>query len=82
MGLAEAMELRLLTYLSPGLPLALFGAVADHLRRCPELGGREIALASAERVSGPELEAFGLSRVVAVGKEVYDVERLRAEGVV
>jgi phosphonate transport system substrate-binding protein len=46
--------LRLLTYLSPGLPLALFGAVADHLRRCPELGGREIALASEERVSGPE----------------------------
>jgi hypothetical protein len=28
--------LRLLTYLSPGLPLALFAAVADHLRRCPE----------------------------------------------
>jgi phosphonate transport system substrate-binding protein len=46
--------LRLLTYLSPGLPLALFGAVADHLRRCPELGGRGIALASEERVSGPE----------------------------
>jgi phosphonate transport system substrate-binding protein len=48
------MELRLLTYLSPGLPLALFGAVADHLRRSPELGGRGIALASEERVSGPE----------------------------
>ena len=46
-------ELRLLTYLSPGLPLALFGAVADHLRRTPELGGRGIALASEERVSGP-----------------------------
>ncbi len=32
--------IRLLTYLSPGLPLDLFGAVADHLRRCPGLGGR------------------------------------------
>jgi phosphonate transport system substrate-binding protein len=48
------MEVRLLTYLSPGLPLTLFGAVADHLRRNPELGGRGIALASEERVSGPE----------------------------
>ena len=46
--------LRLLTYLSPGLPLALFGAVADHLRRSPELGYLGIALASEERVSGPE----------------------------
>jgi phosphonate transport system substrate-binding protein len=45
--------IRLLTYLSPGLPLDLFGAVADHLRRCPGLGGRPIALASEERVSGP-----------------------------
>jgi phosphonate transport system substrate-binding protein len=53
-GTAVAMELRLLTYLSPGLPLALFGAVADHLRRSPELGRRGIALASEERVSGPE----------------------------
>ena len=54
MGPAVAMELRLLTYLSPGLPLALFGTVADHFRRCTELGGRRIALASEERVSGPE----------------------------
>lgn len=54
MGPAGTMKLRLLTYLSPGLPLALFGAVADHLRRCPELGGRGIALASEESVSGPE----------------------------
>ena len=54
MDSAGAMGLRLLTYLSPGLPLALFGAVADHLRRCPELGGCGIALASEERVSGPE----------------------------
>jgi phosphonate transport system substrate-binding protein len=46
--------IRLLTYLSPGLPLALFGAVADHLRRCPGLGGRGIALASEERISGPD----------------------------
>ena len=46
--------IRLLTYLSPGLPLALFGAVADHLRRCPGLGGRGIALASEDRISGPE----------------------------
>jgi phosphonate transport system substrate-binding protein len=44
----------MLTYLSPGLPLALFDAVADHLRRSPELGGRRIALASEERVSGPD----------------------------
>jgi ABC-type phosphate/phosphonate transport system substrate-binding protein len=51
---AEMMELRLLTYLSPGLPLALFAAVADHLRRCPELGSRRITLASEERISGPE----------------------------
>ena len=51
---AVPRELRLLTYLSPGLPLALFGAVADHLRRSPELGGRGIALASEERVSGPD----------------------------
>ena len=54
MGPAVATELRLLTYLSPGLPLALFGAVADHLRRCPALGGLGIALASEERVSGPD----------------------------
>src|SRR5215212_3279106 len=53
-GQPGAMELRLLTYLAPGLPLPLFGAVADHLRRSPELGGRGIALASEERVSGPE----------------------------
>ena len=46
--------IRLLTYLSPGLPLALFGAVADHLRRCPGLGGHAIALASEERISGPK----------------------------
>ena len=52
-GPAVAMELRLLTYLSPGLPLELFGAVADYLRRSPHLGGREIALASEERFSGP-----------------------------
>jgi phosphonate transport system substrate-binding protein len=45
--------IRLLTYLSPGLPLALFGAVANHLRRSPSLGGRGIALTSEERVSGP-----------------------------
>jgi phosphonate transport system substrate-binding protein len=45
--------IRLLTYLSPGLPLALFGVLADHLRRWPGLGGRGIALASEERVSGP-----------------------------
>ena len=45
--------IRLLTYLSPGLPFALFGAVADHLRRWPGLGGRPIALASEECVSGP-----------------------------
>jgi ABC-type phosphate/phosphonate transport system substrate-binding protein len=49
-----ATELRLLTYLSPGLPLALFGAVADHLRRCPKLDGLRISLASEECVSGPE----------------------------
>jgi phosphonate transport system substrate-binding protein len=49
----ELRELKLLTYLSPGLPLALFGVVADHLRRCPELGGRRIALDSEERASGP-----------------------------
>ena len=54
MGPTGALGLRLLTYLSPGLPLALFGAVADHLRRCPDLGGREIVLVSEERVSGPE----------------------------
>lgn len=49
-----ATELRLLTYLSPGLPLALFDAVADYLRRCPDLNGLEISLASEERISGPE----------------------------
>ncbi len=47
-------EIRLLTYLSPGLPLALFVAVADHLRRSPSMGGRGVSLASEERVSGPE----------------------------
>ena len=61
MGRAGAMELRLLTYLSPGLPLALFGAVADHLRRCSDLAGRGIALASEERVSGPEHGAVARS---------------------
>jgi phosphonate transport system substrate-binding protein len=54
MGPVEARTLTLLTYLSPGLPLALFAAVADHLRRCPELDGFRIALASEGRVSGPE----------------------------
>ena len=49
----ELRELKLLTYLSPGLPLALFGVVADHLRRCPDLSGRRIALDSEERASGP-----------------------------
>jgi phosphonate transport system substrate-binding protein len=53
--------IRLLTYLSPGLPLALFGAVADHLRRWPGLGGRPIALASEERVSGPGRGSVGRS---------------------
>ena len=53
-GYPGAMELRLLTYLAPGLPLAFFGEVADHLRRCADLGGRGVALASEERVSGPE----------------------------
>ena len=53
--------IRLLTYLSPGLPLALFAAVADHLRRCPGLGGRPIALVSEERVSGPERSSVGRS---------------------
>ncbi len=53
--------IRLLTYLSPGLPLDLFGAVADHLRRCPGLGGRPIALASEEHVSGPERSSVGRS---------------------
>jgi phosphonate transport system substrate-binding protein len=53
--------IRLLTYLSPGLPLALFGAVADHLRRCPGLGGRGIALASEERISGPDRDSVDCS---------------------
>jgi phosphonate transport system substrate-binding protein len=53
--------IRLLTYLSPGLPLDLFGAVADHLRRCPGLGRRGITLASEERVSGPERSSVGRS---------------------
>ena len=48
------MEIRLLTYLSPGLPIALFGAVADHLRRCPDLAGCGITLASEEGISGPD----------------------------
>ncbi len=41
---------RLLTYLSPGLPFDLFGALADHLRRCPDLGGRGIGLATEEHL--------------------------------
>jgi phosphonate transport system substrate-binding protein len=53
--------IRLLTYLSPGLPLDLFGAVADHLRRCPGLGGRPIVLASEERLSGPGRSSVGRS---------------------
>ncbi len=53
--------IRLLTYLSPGLPLDLFGAVADHLRRCPALGGRPVALASEERASGPGPGSVGRS---------------------
>jgi phosphonate transport system substrate-binding protein len=61
MGPVGAMELRLLTYLSPGLPLALFGAVTDYLRRCPDLAGCGIALASEERVSGPERGAVARS---------------------
>jgi len=53
--------IRLLTYLSPGLPLAIFGAVADHLRRWPGLGGPPITLASEERVSGPGRGSVGRS---------------------
>ncbi len=41
MGPAGAMGLGLLTYLAPGLPLSLFGVVADHLRRCPRSRGRQ-----------------------------------------
>jgi len=61
MGPVGARTLRLLTYLSPGLPLALFAAVADHLRRCPDLGGRGIALASEESLSGPDRGSVGRS---------------------
>lgn len=46
------MRLRLLTYLCPGLPLALFEALAGHLERA--LPGYAVALSSEERVSGPE----------------------------
>ena len=44
-------ELRFITYLSPGIPLAFFEAVVDRARR--DLGCR-ISLRSETRVSGPE----------------------------
>ena len=46
------MKLRLITYLSPGLPLAIFEALAAHIER--SIPGYEVVLHSEERVSGPE----------------------------
>jgi len=45
-------ELRFITYLSPGIPQALFEAVVDHVRRT--LGCRHTSLRVEARVSGPE----------------------------
>jgi phosphonate transport system substrate-binding protein len=45
-------DLRVVTYLSPGIPRALFEAVVDHLRRT--LGFERVSLLTEERVSGPE----------------------------
>lgn len=44
-------ELRFITYLSPSLPLALFEAVADHVRRHTGYG---VTLRAETRVSGPQ----------------------------
>lgn len=45
-------ELRVVTYLSPGIPLEFFEAIVDHVRRA--LGGKRVSLRAETRVSGPE----------------------------
>ncbi|MEM9800912.1 MAG: PhnD/SsuA/transferrin family substrate-binding protein [Planctomycetota bacterium] len=47
---SSSEPLRAITYLAPGIPLAFFTAVVDHLGRSL---GRRIELASESRISGP-----------------------------
>lgn len=47
-------ELRFVTYLSPGIPLAFFEAVVEHVRRAL---GQQASLLVESRVSGPVREA-------------------------
>jgi ABC-type phosphate/phosphonate transport system substrate-binding protein len=49
---ANPGELRFITYLSPGIPRALFEAVTDHVRRT--IGCERTPLRVETRVSGPE----------------------------
>ncbi len=48
----RAEELRFITYLSPGIPLSLYEAIIDYVRRT--LGCERTSLRVEERVSGPE----------------------------
>ena len=45
-------EIRLITYLSPSIPRALFEALADHLQRA--LGRERVSLEVETRFSGPQ----------------------------
>jgi len=49
---AAGEEIRLITYLSPSIPRALFEALADHLQRT--LGGERVSLEVETRFSGPQ----------------------------
>ena len=59
--MAEELEIRFVTYLSPSIPQALFEALADHLRR--SLEHERVSLRVETRVSGPrkgpECSSFG-----------------------
>ena len=59
--MAEELEIRFVTYLSPSIPRALFEALADHLRR--SLEHERVSLHVETRVSGPrkgpECSSFG-----------------------
>ncbi len=50
--MAHVEELRFITYLSPGIPQSLYGAITDHARRT--LQCERTSLRVEERVSGPE----------------------------
>ena len=50
--LPKGVEIRFITYLSPSIPLELFEAIVEHVRRT--LGCERTSLRAEARVSGPE----------------------------